>query len=150
LKLVPGGSAFISPDFRFCHRSSRLTHPAGSLVSRTRSLVFLCLVCVAAGEVHHARFLFVENFWALLGSRFSWQCIPRVYAARSFPISLARSGSDFSFRCHSRNGCRPALFSVDPNIVKLCLHQGLVFSLEFFDFGFDLATVCRGVSFPIC
>jgi hypothetical protein len=75
LKLVPGSSCFISPDFHFYHRSSRLTHPAGSLYP-ARVPWFSCVWSVLpAREVHRTKFLFGENFLALPGSRFSRQCI---------------------------------------------------------------------------
>jgi hypothetical protein len=67
LKLIPSSSGFISPDFCFCHRSSQLTNPAGSLYP-ARVPWFSCVwSALPAPEVHRAKFLFGENFWALPG-----------------------------------------------------------------------------------
>jgi hypothetical protein len=101
--------------------------------------------------VHHARFLFAENFLALPGSRFSWQCTsPEFMLPARFPFRRPDPVLILAFVATAGTGAG-LLFSLSTLAPAKCAYTNAwFFSLEFFDFGFDLAAVCRGVSFSIC
>jgi hypothetical protein len=100
---------------------------AGSLSYPTHVPCFLFGLCRPLMKCTAPVFYFAKNFWALRVSVLMAVRTSRVYAVLSFPVSPAKSSSDFGFRCHRRNGCRPALFSVEPSAGKVCLHQASFF-----------------------
>jgi hypothetical protein len=101
--------------------------------------------------VHRARFLFAEIFWVLPGSRFSQQCTsPEFMLPARFPFHRPDPVLILPFVATVGMSDGLLLSLSTPALAKCAYTKAWFFSLEFFDFGFDLAAVCRGVSFPIC